>query len=78
MHRRSFSFFFYMNRALHCTQNCLVQYSYFQATKLSVFSIQLVCSHPKDILYIVVVGHFGGVLLSIRRIQCPYIAGLSC
>ena len=38
--------------------SCLVQYGYFQAKKLTAFSIQLVQFRPKDIFCVVVVGHF--------------------
>ena len=53
-----FCFSFIQARQVHYTESCFVQYSYFQATKLPVFSIQLVWSHQKEILCIVVVGNF--------------------
>ena len=39
-------------------ESYLVQYGYFQATKLTAFLFQLVQFHPKGIFCIVVVGYF--------------------
>ena len=67
-------FFFTRIRLVHRTRSCLVHYGYFQATKLTVFSIQLVQFRPKDIFL-----HRGsGAVSSTRWIRCLYTDRLSC
>ena len=51
-------FSFTRTRQVHRTESYLVRCGYFQATKLTAFSIQPVRSHPKDIFCVAVVEHF--------------------
>ena len=51
-------FSFTRTRQVHHMESYLAQCGYFQATKLTAFSIQPVRSHPKDIFCVAVVEHF--------------------